>query len=162
RARTWPTHFTLSSGPLYHYLIMPVIALTGPTYFGIKLASVLVSLGVLVATYALARRLIDERFGLLATLIAGVSSWLLLFSRLGNSQILVPLLATCALWLVLRIVEGGRADVVACAMVSALGLYIYPQSFILPLVIGLTLVCLRWMGMSVRWADLGRFALVTM
>jgi 4-amino-4-deoxy-L-arabinose transferase-like glycosyltransferase len=162
RAGTWPTHFTLSSGPLYHYLIMPVIALTGPTYFGIKLASVLVSLGVLVATYAFARRLIDERFGLLATLIAGMSSWLLIFSRLGNSQILVPLLATCALWLMLRIIQGGgAAAVVACAVVSALGLYVYPQSFVLPFVIGLTLLCLRWAGMPVRWADLWRFALVT-
>jgi 4-amino-4-deoxy-L-arabinose transferase-like glycosyltransferase len=161
-ARTWPTHFTLSSGPLYHYLIMPVIALTGPTYFGIKLASVLVSLGVLAATYALAGRLIDERFGLLATLIAGVSSWLLIFSRLGNSQILVPLLAACALWLVLRIIQGGRTvDVVACAAVSTLGLYAYPQSFILPFVIGLTLLCLRWTGLPVRWDDLWRFALVT-
>jgi 4-amino-4-deoxy-L-arabinose transferase-like glycosyltransferase len=162
RAPTWPTHFTLSSGPLYHYLIMPVIALTGPTYFGIKLASALVSLGVLVATFAFARRLVDERFGLLAMLIAGVSSWLLIFSRLGNSQILVPLLTACALWLMLRVIQGGRTvDVVACAAVSALGLYAYPQSFILPFVIGLTLLCLRWAGLPVRWDDLWRFALVT-
>ena len=28
RMGRWPTHFTLSSGPLYHYLIVPVIALT--------------------------------------------------------------------------------------------------------------------------------------
>ena len=33
---------------------MPVILIAGPTYFSIKLASVLVSLGVLAATYALA------------------------------------------------------------------------------------------------------------
>ncbi len=163
QAGTWPTHFTLSSGPLYHYLIMPVILITGPTYFGIKLASVLVSLGVLAGTYALAGRLLDNRFGLLATLIAGVSSWLLIFSRLGNSQILVPLLTICALWLALRVAQGGgTADVTACAAVAALGLYVYPQSFILPPVIGLTLLCLRWTGMQVSWRDLLRFALVTL
>jgi 4-amino-4-deoxy-L-arabinose transferase-like glycosyltransferase len=162
RAGIWPTHFTLSVGPLYHYAIMPVIALTGPTYFGFKLASVLISLGVLGASYAFSRRLIDDRFAMLAVFIAGVSSWLLIFSRLGSSQILVPLITICALWLVVRIAQSGRtADIVACAVVSALGLYLYPQSFILPAVIGLTLVCLRWTGLQVRWADILRFLLVT-
>jgi len=162
QAGNWPTYFSLSSGPLYHYIIMPIIALTGPSYFGMKLASVMVSLGILAATWALARRLLDDRFALLAVFIAGVSSWLLIFSRLGNSQILVPLLITCALWLTLRIAQDGRtADVVACAAVSALGLYVYPQSFVLPPVIGLTLLCLHWTGLRVKWADLWRFALVT-
>ena len=49
----------------------------------------------------------------------------------------------------------------ACAAISALGLYVYPPSFILSQVIGLTLLCLRWTGMSVRWKDLLCFALVT-
>ena len=163
QAGNWPTYFSLSSGPLYHYIIMPIIALTGPSYFGMKLASVVTSLGILAATWALARRLLDARFALLALFIAGVSSWLLIFSRLGNSQILVPLLITCALWLVLRVAQDGRTtDVVACAVVSALGLYVYPQSFVLPPVIGLTLLCLHWTGLRVRWADIWRFALVTL
>jgi 4-amino-4-deoxy-L-arabinose transferase-like glycosyltransferase len=160
QARHWPFYFTLSAGPLYHYLIMPVVAITGPTYYGFKLASVLVSLGALAATYALSRRLIDERFALLTTLVAGVSSWLLIFSRLGNSQILGPLLATCALWLAVRVVQGGSArHVIACAVVSTLGLYVYPPSFVLAPAIGLTLLGLRWTGMSIKWADLRRFAI---
>ena len=161
RAYTGPTHFTLSSGPLYHYLIVPVVALAGTTYYGVKLASVLVSLGVLAATYALARRLLHERLALLALFVAGVSSWLLIFSRLGNSQILVPLLATCALWLAVRFVQDGRtADLAASAAVSALGMYVYPQSFVLPLVVGATLLCLPWPGSRTRWMDLWHFALV--
>jgi 4-amino-4-deoxy-L-arabinose transferase-like glycosyltransferase len=163
RAGRWPFHFTLSLGPLYQYVITPVILATGMTYFGLKLASVLVSLGVLAATYALATRLLDKRFGLLATLIAGVSSWLLVFSRLGNAQILVPLLTISALWLALRASEGGSiANVVACAAIATLGLYVYPPSFILSPVIGLTLLCLCWTGMNVRWKDLFCFALVTL
>jgi hypothetical protein len=141
---------------------MPVVAITGPTYYGFKLASVLTSLGVLAATYALSRRLIDDRFAVLAAFVAGVSSWLLLFSRLGNSQILVPLLATCALWLALRVAQGGGArDVIACAIVSAMGFYVYPQSFVLSPVIGLTLLCLRWTGMPIKWSALWRFAITT-
>jgi len=161
RRGAWPLRFVLSTGPLYHYLIMPIVALTGMNYFGLKLASVIVSLGVLAATYGLSRRLINDHFALLAVFIAGVSSWLLIFSRLGNSQILVPLLTTCALWLLARMIQRARRlDLVACAIVSALGLYVYPQSWVLPAVIVVTLVCLRWSGHSVRWADVGRFVLL--
>lgn len=162
QAGAWPTNFVLSAGPLYHYLVMPVIALTGLNYFGLKLASVIVSLGVLLATYALSRRLVSAFFALLAAGIAGVSSWLLIFSRLGNSQILVPLLTTGALWLAVRVVQDGRKrDVIACAVVTALGLYTYPQSFVLPGVIFATLVCMRVVGHPVRWADLALFVGVT-
>jgi 4-amino-4-deoxy-L-arabinose transferase-like glycosyltransferase len=158
----WPVRFTLSAGPLYHYLIAPIIAIAGLNYLGLKLASVVVSIGGLIVTYALSRRLVDDHFALLATAIAGVSSWLLIFSRLGNSQILVPLLTTGALWLVVRVAQRPRpADVIACAVVSAFGLYTYPQSFVLPGVTFITLLCLRWAGHPVAWADLRRFVLVT-
>jgi 4-amino-4-deoxy-L-arabinose transferase-like glycosyltransferase len=159
----WPTRFDLSAGPLYHYLIVPVVSLTGLDYAGLKLASVIVSLGALAATYALSRRLINDYFALLTTLIAGVSSWLLIFSRLGNSQILLPLLTAASLWLVVRVVQlDRRSDLVACAIVSTLGLYVYPQSFVLPVVIFLTLLCLGWTGLPVSRGRLGTFLLVAM
>ena len=78
RQGQWPFHFALSSGPLYHYLVMPVIAVAGPGYFGMKLASVVVSLGVLAATFALSRRLHGD---LLALLVALRARRLLLAAR---------------------------------------------------------------------------------
>jgi Dolichyl-phosphate-mannose-protein mannosyltransferase len=159
----WPTRFDLSAGPLYHYLIASIVSVVGLNYDGLKLASVMVSLGALAATYALSRRLINDYFALLTTFIAGVSSWLLIFSRLGNSQILLPLLTAASLWLVVRVVQFDRqSDLVACAIVSALGLYVYPQSFVLPVVIFLTLLCLRWAGLPVSRGRLGSFLLVAM
>lgn len=163
RAGEWPVHFGLSAGPLYHYLIMPVVAVAGPGYFGLKLASVFASLGVLAATFAVARRLGGDLLALLALFVAGVSSWLLIFSRLGNSQIVVPLLATTSLWLLVRFVQGRkRLDLVLSAAVAALGLYGYPQSFILAPVMALTLLGLRATGEPVRWKDLGLFALTSL
>ena len=162
-AGRWPVRFDLSAGPLYHYLIAPVIAVVGLDYAGLKLASVLVSLGVLAATYAFSRRLVNDYFALLTTFIAGVSSWLLIFSRLGNSQILLPLLTAAALWLVIRVVQRNRqSDLIACAIVSALGLYVYPQSFVLPGAIFLTLLFLRWTGFPVTGKKLGLFALIVL
>jgi 4-amino-4-deoxy-L-arabinose transferase-like glycosyltransferase len=163
RRGDWPFHFELSSGPLYHYLVMPVIALAGPGYFGMKLASVAVSLGVLAATFAVGRRLGGDLLGLLALFVAGVSSWLLVFSRLGNSQIVVPLLATTSLWLLVRFVqEQRRRDLVLSATVAALGLYGYPQSFLLAPVLAATLLGLRATGLPVRWKDVGLFVVTSL
>lgn len=159
---SWPFQFVLGVGPIYHYVILPIIMLTGLNYYGLKLSAVIVSLGALLATYALARRLINESFALLAVTITGISSWLLVFSRLGISLILVPLLVTCALWLIVRIAQEQRpADVIACATISAFGLYSYPQSFVLPIVSLITLVCLRLLGHPISWANLRRFILVS-
>jgi 4-amino-4-deoxy-L-arabinose transferase-like glycosyltransferase len=150
----WPKQFVLSAGPLYHYLIAPIIYLTGSNYNGAKLASVIVSLGGLAATYAFGRRLVNDYFAVLALFVAGVSSWLLVFSRLGNSQIALPVLTMLSLWLVIRIVQfGQKRDVIACAIVSTLGLFIYPQSFVQPGVIFATLLCLHLVKqpMPKRW-----------
>lgn len=163
RKGQWPTHYVLSAGPLYQYMIVPVVWLTGLTYYGLKLASVLVSLATLLAIFALGRELIDARFGLLATFVAGVSSWLLIFSRLGNSQILVPLLCTSAVYFAVRLAQYGRSgDALGCGLVSGLGLFCLPQTFILPPVLFLTLLCLRWTGTRVRWTHLLLFAVATL
>jgi len=143
-------------------MIQPIILLAGLSYYSLKLSAVIVSLGAVLATYALARRLINEYFALLAATITGISSWLLVFSRLGISLILAPLLVTCALWLIMRIVQDhGQRDVVACAVISAFGLYSYPQGFVLPAVSLITLVCLRLLGHPISWANLRRFIIVS-
>jgi 4-amino-4-deoxy-L-arabinose transferase-like glycosyltransferase len=162
-AGRWPAYFVLSAGPLYHYVIAPLIWLVGLSYFSLKLASVGVSLAVLAALYGLGRELLDRELGLLAAFVAGVSSWLLIFSRLGNSQILVPLLATGALLFAVRLARRGRnADLVVCALISALGLYTYPQSFILPPVMFVTLFCMVWTRTLVRLRHLVLFVSVTL
>ena len=162
-AGQWPFSFQLSAGPLYHYLIIPIVRLAGSDYAGLKLASALVSLAGLAWTYAFTRRLVNDAFALLTTFIAGISSWLLIFSRLGNSQILLPWLTMLCLWLVVRIIQGGRlGEVIVCAGFAALGLYVYPQSFILPVVIFFTLAGLHWTGWRLPKYWAAWFILVTL
>lgn len=159
----WPIRFDLSAGPLYHYLIAPIVVVVGTEYLGIKVASVVVSLLALSATYLFSRELVNDFFALLTMYIAGVSSWLLIFSRLGNSQILLPVLTATSLWLVIRVLKyGRRVDLVAAAVVSTLGLYVYPQSFILPGVIFLTLLLMRWAGFSLKAREMGLFILIVL
>lgn len=159
----WPFEFILSAGPFYFYLIWPLLALLGLSYGSLKLASVVVSLLTLMFTYVFARELVDERFALLTTAIAGVSSWLLIFSRLGNFPIAVPLVVMAALWLLARFVRThSRWDLIGCSLVAALGPYIYPQTFILPLVIVLTLIALSWPWHQFRWSNVLLMMAVTL
>lgn len=154
----WPTGFVLSSGPLYHYLIMPVVWVLGSGFTALKIAAVIVSLVTLLTVYALARDLLDRRLGVVSLFIAGVSSWLLVFSRLGNSQILTPLLATGALWFAVRTARSVRWwDPAACAVVATAGLYSYPQTFILAPAMLIVLVLLVWTHVGVRWRDVRVF-----
>jgi hypothetical protein len=97
---------------------------------------------------------------LLSAFVGAVGSWLLIFSRLGNSQIIIPLLAVSAILLVVRVARyGSLADVIGCAAVSALGLYAYPQTFIVAPVMFVTLTCLWLTRTAVRPRHLLVFAL---
>ncbi|HLO28931.1 MAG TPA: glycosyltransferase family 39 protein, partial [Anaerolineales bacterium] len=150
----WPFDFSLSAGPFYFYLIWPLLAFAGLSYWSLKLASVLASLLTLVFTYMLAREVVNDWFALLTTAIAGVSSWLLIFSRLGNFVVAVPLVVMADLWLLARFIRTQSGWVLFwCSLVSALGLYIYPQTFVLPLAMLLTLVTLRWLDHKVQWSN---------
>lgn len=152
----WPVNFYLSAGPLYQYLIAPIIALFGLSYFSIKIASVIVSCLTLLAIWLFACEIEADsgELGLLTCVIASVSIWFLIFSRLGNSQILLPLVATLALWLALRTVRTGSiVDLLGCAVVATLGLYTYPQLFILPGVVLICLIVLWKLHDGIPWSD---------
>ena len=161
RDGAWPTNFILSSGPLYHYLIYPLVAVLGHSYASIKVASVVTSLFTLLFTYLLCRRLLNDWFAVIALFVAGVSSWLLVFSRLGNSQVVLPLLTVLSLWLLVRFRQEGRSrDLIVCGIVATLGLYVYPQSFPLPVTMLLVLLLFKFTSKSIRWLDVFNFCVV--
>ncbi len=163
RSGSLPFRFVLSSGPLYHYLIAPLIGLTGLSYTGIKLASVVCSVAILVFIYLIGRAVRGRIFGLLAVFVAGVSSWLLAFSRLGNSQIIVPLVAVASLYFLVRYqFQPNRINTVLCAGIAALGFYGYPQSFVIAPAMFLTFALMQYASeRRFRWRDLALFVGVT-
>ncbi|MFN5060135.1 MAG: ArnT family glycosyltransferase [Chloroflexota bacterium] len=155
----WPWYFNLSSGPLYHYLIAPVLIWLGTGYDQIKVASILVSLMILALTYLVARRLGGRELAMIALLVAGTGSWFLLFSRLGNSQIFVPLVTAGSLLAMLYYLQSNRIGwLYVSAIVAAMGLYSYPQSFVVAPVMWLTLVALWRTGVVKHRKDLWIYA----
>lgn len=132
----WPFYFSLSAGPLYHYLIAPLFLILGKSYLTIKIASSLVGIITIYAIYLLAREVGSQKEALLASFIAAVSSWLLVFSRLGNSQIIIPLEVAVTLIFVFKAIRQKSAEYWWLATaVSAAGLYTYPQTFVLPVLV---------------------------
>lgn len=154
-----PWYFIESSGPLYHYLIAPILALLGDNYGQIKIASILVSFGVLGFVYAFARRYEGRLFALLALTVAGTGSWLLVYSRLGNSQIFVPLVTMATVYCVYRFVQTHNDRwLYASALVAACGLYAYPQSYIVPPVMLLTVVVLWRTGVITQRTTIAKYS----
>ncbi len=157
-AGNWPWYFTLSSGPLYHYLIAPILYVLGDGYDQIKIASITVSFVILGFVYTFARRFEGRLYGLFALIFAGTGSWLLIFSRLGNSQLFVPLVTISTVYFLYRYIQT-RNDVwlYASALAATFGLYSYPQSFVVAPVMWLTAIALRLTGVIKNRTELIKY-----
>jgi 4-amino-4-deoxy-L-arabinose transferase-like glycosyltransferase len=153
----FPFYFVDSTGPLYHYLVAPLGLVLGLNYLTVKTASVIASLAALACTYLLAREAgAGRRVAWLAVLLGGVSCWLLIFSRLGNSQIITPVLSALTFLFLARARRcRRRRDLACCAVVSAMGLYAYPQTFVLAPAAAVPLLWWCWRKqLPWRWAIL--------
>jgi hypothetical protein len=130
----WPTTFEQSNGPLYGYVIAPIIALLGQQGFlPYKLASVIVGLLAIACTFLVVRELVGTDLALLASIVLSATSWHVIFSRLGNSQILAPtLVAGSLLLLVLGIKRQDFRLTVAGVFVASLSYYGYAPLLVLP------------------------------
>jgi hypothetical protein len=130
----WPTTFEQSNGPLYGYVIAPIVAVLGQQGFlSYKLASVIVGLAAIALTFLVVRELVGTDLALLASIVLSASSWHVIFSRLGNSQILAPtIVAASLLLLALGIKRHDYRLIVAGAVVSSLSYYGYAPLLVLP------------------------------
>lgn len=159
----WPWYFSLSSGPLYHYMIAPLLNAIGTGYDQIKIASILTSLAIVALVTGSVRQLFGRHLGIIALAVAGSGSWLLVFSRLGNSQIFVPLVTIGTLYALLRFVNSQRQGwLYAAAIIATCGLYSYPQSFVVPPVMWVTVVVLWRTGVIRERRDVIAFTVATL
>ena len=130
----WPFYFSQSPGPVYHYLIFPfVLFFRNQGYETYKYSSILVSLAGLWGAYLFVKELSGRKIALLTTFISSFSFWYLVWSRIGNSQIMIPALVSFSSLFLIRFVKFNRiSDLIRTMAVVSLGWYIYPQTFILP------------------------------
>ncbi len=93
--------------PLYFYLLMPSVALFGPTAFAIKLTSAIIGLITIPLIYGFARALFSPspgsvRIAALTALFAAISLWHVFFSRDGLRVILEVPLTLLTFWYLWR------------------------------------------------------------
>lgn len=133
----WPFYFFQSPGPSYHYLITPiVIVFHNQGYETYKIASILVSMLGLFSTFLMARQFLPFSFAAITVFLMSASFWFVIWSRLGNSQIVIPVLSSLLGFFIIRIFKSGKLrDFVGAAIISSAGWYTYPHTFILPLIV---------------------------
>lgn len=130
----WPFYFFQSPGPFYHYLITPIVLVfRNYGYDSYKFASIFVSLLGLSANFLFFKEVLGRRIALIGTLLTSLSLWFFIWSRLGNSQIVIPALFSLMSFFLFKYLKKLRLkNLIAAIFISSLGLYTYPQTFILP------------------------------
>ncbi len=142
-----PDLYNLGVGPLYPLVLSPILAVLGETYLGIKCAAALFSLFGLFVLFLLCRRLQGTGFALVATMVAGTGSWLLVFSRLGDIQALVLLFTVGPLALAAHVIETRPvhgATATLCGFMTGSSLYLYGAAFAVPALITLVMVAFHF------------------
>lgn len=135
--------FSLGIGPLYPATLSPFLKVLGTSYLSIKISAALLTMAGLGMIFVFAQSLINLRFALLATFISAISSWMLVYSRLGDVQALVPLVTAAVLWLILVIARSKKFIPIPsalCGLIAALGMYLYGATFMLPVISGVMLM----------------------
>ncbi len=93
--------------PLY-YLLLHFWLPLGSSEFVIRSLSVFIGLGSIVAIYALARQLFDERVGLISALLLTISPLHIWYSQEARMYILVASLGLCSAYFMLLALREGK------------------------------------------------------
>ena len=129
----WPFYYWGSTGPIYYYVIAPLILVWGNNYIGYKLASIAVGILGLIGTYLLANKIAGRHVGLLTVFVAGCSFWNMARVRVADSQVLLPALSSLTVYLAIKTLEF-EWFLTPGIFVASLGLFVFPQSWLLPVV----------------------------
>jgi 4-amino-4-deoxy-L-arabinose transferase-like glycosyltransferase len=165
----------------FHYVQAGFIALVGDHALALRLPAAFAGLFVVAITYALARRLFNQRIALFAAALLAVLFWPVFFSRLGLRAIFLPLvsgLSAYAWWRAFRLVPQKPAHsatdpfdtrpgtnhilwLLAAGVLAGLSLYTYMAARAVPIFYALFLIYLllfqrhllrrMWPGLLLFW-----------
>lgn len=92
--------------PLY-YLLLHFWLPLGSSEFVVRSLSVIIGLGSIIAIYALAQRLFNERVALISALLLAISPLHIWYSQEARMYILVAALGLCSAYFMLRALQEG-------------------------------------------------------
>ncbi|HHB90090.1 MAG TPA: hypothetical protein ENK60_02140 [Anaerolineae bacterium] len=118
---------------LFTYLIALYIELFGQRVATMRMVSATAGVLTVLAFYALARELYDQRIALLSAALLAADRWHITFSRIVYELILVPLVLALQIWLLIKALKTGRRRWWAWAGgMMALGLNTYTAYRVIP------------------------------
>jgi len=152
----WPFYFVLGNGPLFFYFVAIIAKIFGLYFLTMKIASAIVGVGIIIITYCLGKELFGKETGLITAFLIAVSKWPLIFSRLGNMPILVPLFTSIIYLLFFKISKNPKnnKDWVMLGTFLGLGLYVYPAFFINPIAVFFLFLSLGFHFWKKNWAKM--------
>ena len=115
--------------PVYQYFAIPFVVLGGLDAQSLRLASALLGILAIPATFLLAAALFDRRVALVAAAALAISPWHLHFSRVGFEAIALPALLATSTWLLLWGLSRPRSAIAGAAGM-ALATYAYPAALV--------------------------------
>lgn len=105
--KTFPIHFRAFGEfklPVYIYSVVPFVKLFGLNAFSVRFPAVLFSLGVVILTYLLSKKLFDnELISLMSSFFVSISPWFFIFSRTGYEATAGLMFYLLAVYLFLKI-----------------------------------------------------------
>src|SRR5581483_8338582 len=131
-----PGHPSAWTQPLYAFFLIPIYWIFGRTWWAVGGAQILVALGTALLVYAIGRRFVSERAGVLAAVVATLNPYLVWHDVHLNREILDQLLGAALVLLTLLCAER-RSPRLAAALGLVLGLAILSNTrlIFLPIVV---------------------------
>ncbi|MFN8188012.1 MAG: glycosyltransferase family 39 protein [Gaiellales bacterium] len=113
-----------SHPPLYYLLLSAWIAIFGDSEYAVRSLSAVIGVLVVAVVYLLGRRIAGRRVGLVASLVAAISPFYLLYSQEARMYILAALLAGLSFLAFLHLLElRSRRNAVLYVLATVLLLY---------------------------------------
>ena len=143
----WPVYMpgNLGREALFFYLLAFSLRLFGLTIFALRLPSVLLGSGAVIACYLLGCESFNRRVGFTAAALIAVSLWPVMLSRIGLRAISLTFLTTLSLYFLYRSLKHAtRRDWLLGGLALGLTMYTYIPSRVFPLVIAAWLGWVWW------------------
>lgn len=136
--------------PLYYAVAASAIRLLGPLVGNtgaIRLTSAFWSIAALVATFFLARRLSGPAVAIVAAILLATMTGFVQNSHWIRADSALLFFVTAAIWMLAEVYLAGRRWYCVPAGALAAG------AFLASGLVGLTFVCIGWLGLAVPWCS---------
>lgn len=114
-------------GPFFSYLVALISVPLGLSFLTMKIATTVVGVLLVLATYVFGKTVMNEKVGLAAAFLMAVSKWAVIYGRMAKPHIAAALFSAISLWTLYQAIHKKKSMWWIISG-SSLGLGMYTQS----------------------------------